>query len=90
MVAVAFGKKELAWGWPLCLFPGRRSSPADKEGASKISCQENSFIYIKEALHLCMDIYMHGFPARFIFSIHMLIQVQALQNTKMDSRDYIM
>ena len=36
-----------------------------------------------------MDIHMHGFPARFIFFIHMLIQVQALQNTKMDSREYI-
>ena len=37
-----------------------------------------------------MDIYMHGFPARFIFFINMLImQVQALQNTNMDSRDYI-
>ena len=39
MVAVAFGKKELAGGWPLCLFPGRRSSPADKEGAGRISCR---------------------------------------------------
>ena len=36
-----------------------------------------------------MDIHMHGFPTRFIFFIHMLIQVQALQNTNMDSRDYI-
>ena len=36
-----------------------------------------------------MDIHMHGFPARFIFFINMLIQVQALQNTNMDSRDYI-
>ena len=36
-----------------------------------------------------MDIHMHGFLARFIFLINMLIQVQALQNTKMDSRDYI-
>ena len=36
-----------------------------------------------------MDVYMHGFPARFIFFINMLVQVQALQNTNMDSRDYI-
>ena len=36
-----------------------------------------------------MDIYMHGFLARFIFFTNMLIQVQALQNTNMDSRDYI-
>ena len=36
-----------------------------------------------------MDIHMHGFPARFIFFINMLIQVQALQNTNMDLRDYI-
>ena len=51
---------------------------------------ENSFIFIKEALRLCMDIYMHGFPAWFIFFINMLImQVQALENTNMDSRDYI-
>ena len=86
---MAFDKKELAGGWPLCLFPGRHSSPADKEGAGRISCRENSFIFIKEALHLYMDIHMHGFPARFIFFIHMLTQVQALHNTKMDSRDYI-
>ena len=36
-----------------------------------------------------MDIHMHGFLARIIFFIHMLTQVQALQNTNMDSRDYI-
>ena len=36
-----------------------------------------------------MDIYMHGLPARFIFFSNMLIQVLALQNTNMDSRDYI-
>ena len=36
-----------------------------------------------------MDIHMHGFPVRFIFFINMLIQVQALQNTSMDMRDYI-
>ena len=37
-----------------------------------------------------MDIYMHEFPARFIFFINMLIkQVPILQNTNMDSRDYI-
>ena len=47
---------------------------------------ENSFIFIKEALHLYMDVYMHEFPARFIFFIHMLTQVQALQNTGKDSR----
>ena len=50
---------------------------------------ENSFIFIKAALHLCMDIHMRVFPAMFILFIHMLTQVQALQNTKMDSRDYI-
>ena len=89
MVAVAFGKKELAGGWPLCLSPADGALWQTKEGSGKMSYRENSFIYIKEALHLCMDIYMHGFPARLIFFIHMLIQVQALQNTKMDSRDYI-
>ena len=36
-----------------------------------------------------MDIHMHGYPVRFIFFINMLIQVQALQNIEMDSRDYI-
>ena len=37
-----------------------------------------------------MDIHMHEFLARFIFFINMLIiQVQALQNRDMDSRDYI-
>ena len=36
-----------------------------------------------------MDIYMHGFSARFIFFTNLLIQVQVLQNTNMDSRDYI-
>ena len=37
-----------------------------------------------------MDIYMHESPARFIFFVNMLIiQVQTLQNTNMDSRDYI-
>ena len=36
-----------------------------------------------------MDIHMHEFPARLIFFINMLIiQVQALLNTNMDSRDY--
>ena len=38
MVVVAFGKTKLARGWPLCLSPGRHSSPADKEGADRISC----------------------------------------------------
>ena len=36
-----------------------------------------------------MDIHMNEFPAKFIFFIHMLIQVQALQNTNTDSTDYI-
>ena len=37
-----------------------------------------------------MDVYVHKLPTRFIFFINMLvIQVQALQNTNMDSRDYI-
>ena len=37
-----------------------------------------------------MDVHMHEFPARLIFFINMLIiQVQALENTYMDSRDYI-
>ena len=37
-----------------------------------------------------MDIYMHEFPTRFILFINMLIiQAQALQNTNMGSRDYI-
>ena len=46
-------------------------------------------VLIKEASRLYMDIHMHGFLARFIFFINMLIQVQALQNTNTDSRDYI-
>ncbi len=90
MVAVTFDKKELAGGWPLYLFPGRRSSPADEEGGSAgWPARTNSFIYIKGAHHPGMDIHVHEFPARFIFFIHMLIQVQALQNTNMDPRDYI-
>ena len=89
MVAVAFGKRKLAGGWSLYLLPGRHSSPADKKGAGNIVCRENSFIYTKEASRLCMDIYMHVFPARFIFFINMLIQVQALQNTNMDMRGHI-
>ena len=37
-----------------------------------------------------MDIHMHEFPARLILFINILIvQVQDLQNTYMDSRDYI-
>ena len=36
-----------------------------------------------------MGIHVHEFPARFIFFINMLIQVQALQNTNIDIRDYI-
>ena len=48
--------------------------------------KESSFNYSKEALHLCMDIYMHGFPARLVSFIDMQMQVQALQNTNMDER----
>lgn len=68
-------------------------NPADvvlrqtKRGAGKITYQGK--LYAKEASHLCMDIYMHGFPARFIFFINMLIQVQALQKTSMDMIYYI-
>ena len=36
-----------------------------------------------------MDIYMHGFPARLIFFIDMLIQVRMLQSISMELRDYI-
>ena len=36
-----------------------------------------------------MDVYMHGFPARLIFFINMLIQVQMLQDIGMGSGDYI-
>ena len=36
-----------------------------------------------------MDIYMHKSPKKFIFFINMLKQVLTLQNTDMDSRDYI-
>ena len=82
-------KREWARGWRLGLFPGRHGSPADEKGAGRISYRENLFNYSKDALHLCMDIYMHDFSARFISSIDMRIQVQALQNTKMDLRDYI-
>ena len=39
MVAVAFDENELAGGWPLCLFPDRRSSPANKESVDRISCR---------------------------------------------------
>ena len=73
-------------GWRLGLFLGRYGSPTDEKGAYKISCQENSFNYNKEALHLCMDVYTHEFSARFISFIDMQIQVQALQNTNMDER----
>ena len=73
----------------MSLFPSRHGSPADKKVAGRISCQENSFNYNKEALHLCMDVYMHELSARFIYFIDMQIQVHALQDTKMGSRDYI-
>ena len=82
-------KREWAGGWSLILFPGRHGSPADEKGVGRISCRENSFNYSNEALHLYMDIYMHEFSSRFISFIDMRIQVQALQNTNMDSRDYI-
>ena len=36
-----------------------------------------------------MDIYMHRFPASFLFFINVLMQVQALQNTDMGPRDYL-
>ena len=36
-----------------------------------------------------MDIYLHGFPTRFILFTNKLIEELALQNTNMDSRDYI-
>ena len=36
-----------------------------------------------------MDIYRHGFPARFTFFIDMLIQVQILENISMGSEDYM-
>ena len=36
-----------------------------------------------------MDVYMHGFPARLVFFIDMLIQVRMLQDIDMGSRDYI-
>ena len=54
-----------------------------------IACRENLFICIKEAFHLCMDVYMHGFLARLVFFIDMLIQVRMLQDSGMGSRDYI-
>ena len=82
-------KREWAGGWRLSLFPSRHGSLADKKGAGRISYRENSFNYNKEAFHLCMDVYMHEFSARFISFVDMRKQVQALQNTKMDSRDYI-
>ena len=69
-------------------------SPADialwqaKKGAGRIA-RTNSFIYIKGIHYPGMDIHVHESPARFIFFIHMLIQVQALQNTNLDPRDYI-
>ena len=60
-----------------------------KRVLARYPSRKNLFIYIKEAFHLCMVIHMHGFLAEFFFFIHMLIQVQALQNTNMDMRDYI-
>ena len=86
---MAVSKKELAGGWPHCLSPGRCSTPADKEGAGRISCRGKLIYSIKEALYLCMDIHMHEFPARFIFFINMQTRVQALQNTDTEMRDYI-
>ena len=90
MILVAFGKKGVGGGLIPSSVPRQTLFPPRQRGYRQDSLPvKNSFIYIKVALHLCMDIYMHGFPARFIFFIHMLIQVQALQNTNMDSRDYI-
>ena len=53
--------------------PDRCYSLIGGEGTDWMACQENSFICIKEAFHLCMDVYMHGFPARLIFFVNMLI-----------------
>ena len=82
-------ESERAEGWRLGLFPTDMVLPQTKKVLAGYPAGENSFIYIKEAFHLCMDIHMHGFPARLIFFVKMLIQVQALQNTNMDPRDYI-
>ena len=90
MVAVASGKKGSWRGdGPSVCSPTDVALRQTKGVPARYPAGENLFIYIKEAFHLCMDIHMHGFPAEFIFFIHMLIHIQALQNTKMDSRDYI-
>ena len=77
-------------GWLDPLFVTRRcDSPVGAEGTSKMACRENSFICVKEAFCLCMNVSVHGFPARLVFFINVLIQVRMLQNTSMGSRDYI-
>ena len=90
MVEVASGKKrEPAGGWPSVCSPTDIALRQTKRVPTGYPTEENSFIYIEDEFHLCMDIHMHGFPTRLIFFINMLIQVQALQSTDMDSRDYI-
>ena len=71
MVAVALGENGVGGGLVPQSVPDRHGSPADEKGAGRISCRENSFNYSKEALHLCMDISMHGFLDRFISFIDM-------------------
>ena len=85
---MSFSKKELAGAGPSLCPPTDVALRQTKRVPAGYPAGEYSFI-IKEALHLCMDIHIHGFLAGFIFFIHMQIQVQALKHIKMDSKDYI-
>ena len=90
VVVVAHDEKRVGGGLAPHLLFGRPSSLASLRVPAGWPAGENSFVYTKEASNLCMDVYMHEFPARFILFINMLIiQVQALQNPNTDSRDYI-
>ena len=85
-------KKDWRGAGPSSQFvPGRLNSPPKNIGYRQDSLSGETHLFKNiEAFHLCMDIYMHESPRRFNFFINMLIkQVQTLQDTNMDSRDYI-
>ena len=71
--------------------PGRPTPRQQKRGYRQDSLPgETRLLQNIEASYLCLDVYMHESPVRFIFFINMLIeQVQILKNTNLDSRDYI-
>ena len=80
MVVVAFDKRIWRGASPSVCSPTDIALRQKNRVPAGYPAGLNLFLYIKAALPLCMHIHMHGLLARFIFFIHMLIQVQALQN----------